>query len=260
MAPQVDEWGTKVGLLTGLVVVCAVRPLLERFLPAPASVADDIGQFATRLARGSSPRTLGRALARVAVAGAAVLVLGVAIVAAGTPARGPVAPIESSEIANRLPEQIDPSTFPTITTDVPSWDTTISEPAAQSILVSIAENLELENQALLERDGSILEAVDHGDRLAEMQARLEEAEASGETVVRHYSFDEVHVVLISPFGVQTSSSLGFESTGTVVEETYDEDGNLVGSESKPFETTFVTKRPFGDRWMLVGVLPGTTND
>ena len=41
--------------------------------------------------------------------------------------------------------------------------------------MTLAENLELENQALLRKDGSILTAVDHGDRLAEMQARLQEA-------------------------------------------------------------------------------------
>ena len=36
MAPQTDEFGTKVGLLAGLVVVCALRPVLDRFLPRRA--------------------------------------------------------------------------------------------------------------------------------------------------------------------------------------------------------------------------------
>ena len=35
MAPQTDEFGTKVGLLAGLVVMCAARPLLDRLLPEP---------------------------------------------------------------------------------------------------------------------------------------------------------------------------------------------------------------------------------
>ena len=38
--------------------------------------------------------------------------------------------------------------------------------------MTLARNLELENQALLRRDGEILVAVDHGDRLVEMQERL----------------------------------------------------------------------------------------
>ena len=41
--------------------------------------------------------------------------------------------------------------------------------------MTLAENLELENQALLRDDPTILAAVDHGDRLVEMQARLEAA-------------------------------------------------------------------------------------
>ncbi|HEY7451891.1 MAG TPA: hypothetical protein VIA02_05155 [Candidatus Limnocylindria bacterium] len=255
MAPQTDEWGTKVALLAGLVVLCAVRPLVERFMPEPSSTADDLRALPARLASGGSGPGLGRGLARSALAVFAVLALGVAIVAAGVPARGPVAPAGSAEIMNRLPEQIDPATFPTITADVPAWTTTTTEPAAQAILVTLAENLELENQALLDRDVSILEAVDHGDRLAEMRARLAEAEATGEAVVRHYAFDEVHVVLIQPFGVQSSSSLGFESRGTLVEERYDETGDLISRESGPFQQTFVVRRPFGDRWMIVAVLP-----
>ncbi len=39
MAPQTTEFGTKVALLGGLVVVCAVRPLLDRVVPAPRSAA-----------------------------------------------------------------------------------------------------------------------------------------------------------------------------------------------------------------------------
>ena len=45
MAPQTDEFGTKVGLLAGLVVVCAMRPLLDRFLPAAHTAADDLRAF-----------------------------------------------------------------------------------------------------------------------------------------------------------------------------------------------------------------------
>ena len=33
MAPQTDEFGTKVGLLTGLVLMCAARPLIDRLVP-----------------------------------------------------------------------------------------------------------------------------------------------------------------------------------------------------------------------------------
>ena len=41
MAPQTDEFGTKVGLLAGLVVVCAIRPILDR---AAARAEVDLGR------------------------------------------------------------------------------------------------------------------------------------------------------------------------------------------------------------------------
>ncbi len=138
---------------------------------------------------------------------------------------------------------------------MPAWDDSTKASIAQGILVTLAENLELENQALLRKDGSILTAVDHGDRLAEMQARLQEAQASGKTVINHYAFDSVHVVVIAPFGVQTGGSIGFDSTGTVTQETYDASGTLLDRQTAPFDRTFAVRRPFGERWMNVGDLP-----
>jgi Na+-translocating ferredoxin:NAD+ oxidoreductase RnfD subunit len=257
MAPQTNEFGTKVGLLGGLVVVCAARPLLDRLLPEPRSAADDIGRFVARLVTGG---TAGAGIVRATVGAGllvvAVLVVGTGIVAAGTPARGLVVP-DTSEMLSGVPHQIDPATFPAITVsqDVLDFDHTIEGPGAQRILLTLAENLELENQALLQRDGTILAAVDHGDRLKEMQGRLREAQVSGRTVIAHYRFDSVRVTLIVPFGVQTGVSLGFESRGTVTEETYDAAGALQSSDASPFALTFAVRRATGGRWLNVGVLP-----
>lgn len=256
VAPQTNEFGTKVGLLAGLVVMCAVRPILDRLLPEPRSAADDIGRFATRLALGGNAGAgIFRGGIRVGLSAAAVLVLGVGIVAAGTPARGLVAP-DTAEMLNGVPHAVDPATFPAITVDVAAWDDTTAAPIAQGILVTLGEDLEVENQALLKADGSLLTAVDHGDRLKEMQGRLHDAVTSGQTVIDHYRFDAVHVIIIAPFGVQTGGSVGFESRGTVTEETYDATGTLHDSTTGPFELTFAVRRPTGDRWMIVAVLPG----
>jgi hypothetical protein len=62
-------------------------------------------------------------------------------------------------------------------------------------------------------------------------------------------------VIISPFGVQSGGSVGFESRGTVTHETYDTSGSLLGSTSSPFDLTFAVRRPTGGRWLNVGVLP-----
>jgi hypothetical protein len=257
MAPQTNEFGTKVGLLAGLVVVCALRPIVERLLPEPRSAADDVWGFATRIAVHGSARggSVGRA-ARLGLIGAVVLALGAGIVAAGTPARGLVAP-DLAEALDGVPRQVDPNTFPPISVDqeVLDFDHTLAGPEAQQILLTLAENLELENQALLRADGSILLAVDHGDRLAEMQRQLDSRETTGQTVITHYQFDAVRVVLIVPFGVQTGVSLGFESRGTQVQETYDASGALRDRQASPFSLTFAVRRATGARWLNVAVLP-----
>ena len=49
LATQTTEFGAKVGLLTGLVVMCAVRPIFDRLVPQPNSVKDDPRQYLVSL-------------------------------------------------------------------------------------------------------------------------------------------------------------------------------------------------------------------
>jgi hypothetical protein len=260
MAPQTNEFGTKVGLIAGLVVVCAARPLLDRLLPEPRSAADDLRRFGSSAVFGGSAAGIGvvRATARIGVALVALLVLGVAVVTAGSPARGLVVP-DTSEMLTGAPRAVDPATLPaiTISQSVTDFDHAIAA-SAPEVLVTLAQNLEIENQALLRRDAGLLTAVDHGDRLAEMQARLHAAVASGRTVVSHYRFDAVHVTLIVPFGVQSGASLGFDSQGSVTEDTYDAAGVLQARQTSSFALTFAVRRATGGRWLNVAVLPPGT--
>jgi Na+-translocating ferredoxin:NAD+ oxidoreductase RnfD subunit len=257
MAPQTTEFATKVALLGGLVVVCASRPLLERVLPAPQTPADGLGPFAARLVtvRPGRNRVVGVAL-RVGLATAVVVGVGVGVVAAGSPARGTLV-LGSDDVLDRAPPDIDPATFPTITVeqDVADWNHEIAGPVARQLVLDLVANLELENRALLQADATILDGVDHGDRLDEMQARLAEAEATGVTVIERYELDDVNVTLLVPFGKQDGLSLGLESRGTVTTETYDAAGTLTTRSSAPFATTFALRQVTGGRWLNVGVLP-----
>jgi hypothetical protein len=257
MAPQTDEFGTKVALLGGLVVVCAVRPILDRLVPEPGSAKDNLGRFAIRLtAGGGADAGILHAVRRVGLIGAAVLLVGVGVVAAGSPARGVIVP-GADEVLGRVPHDVDPATFPTISVEqgVVDWNHEIAGTGARAIVLTLAENLELENQALLRADAAILDAVDHGDRLDEMRSRLQDAEATGTTVVERYQIADVNVTLLVPFGRQDGLSLGLESRGTVTTETYDAGGGLQARASSPFATTFVLRQATGDRWLNVDVLP-----
>jgi hypothetical protein len=129
-----------------------------------------------------------------------------------------------------------------------------SGPGAQALAATLAENLETEAQALLDADGRLLTAVDHGDRLAELQAELDQALASGTTIVRRYLFGSLHLVPIVAPGDQSGLSLGFEARGTVEAVTV-EDGQETAFTSESFEATFMLSRPTGGRWLTMGTLP-----
>jgi Na+-translocating ferredoxin:NAD+ oxidoreductase RnfD subunit len=257
MAPQTDEFGAKVGLLAGLVVICAARPLIDRLVPHAGSDADQIGRFVASWTRGfGAGAGLARTGVRVGGALAAVVVLGLSIVAAGTPARGRIVP-DINEVLDDVPHHVDPATLPAITmdADVTGYDVSLVGPGAAQLVVTLGENLLLESEALLRQDEGILTAVDHGDRLAEMRARLRESVASGKTTVASYDFDSVEFTIVRPFGVQSGLSLGLDARGTVTHETYDVSRTVIARETSPFASMFVLRRATGDRWLNVAVLP-----
>ena len=254
MATQTDEFGTKVGLLAGLVVLCAARPLLDRVLPEPRSAADDLRLVLSGGATGGAG--IPRMAARGGLVVVTVLVLGVGIFAIGAPARAVAAP-DVAAVLSRVPHQVDPGTFPTISVeqDVGAFDISLLGPGAQQLVLTMAENLMLENEGLRRADESILTAVDHGDRLVEMQDRLRQAAATGTTTLASYTFDTVTMSLVVPFGRQNGLSVGLDSRGTMTEETYDASGVLQARTTSPFAKMFVIRRATGGRWLNVAVLP-----
>jgi Na+-translocating ferredoxin:NAD+ oxidoreductase RnfD subunit len=260
MAPQTNEFGTKVAVLGSLVIVCACRPLLERLAPAAHSAGDDPRRFASRLVTGGTTGpaavVMPRALTRAGLLAIVVALAGLGIVAAGVPARQVVDPA-MEDVLGRLPRDIDPATLPSISVaqDVVDWNHEITGEGAQQIVLTLAENLQLERQALRSGDAEVLAAADHGDRLDEMRRRIDDAAASGTRVIERYDIDDVNITLVVPFGRQVGLSLGLESRGTVTTETYDSDGGLRSRSSAPFATSFVMGRPTGGRWLNVAVVP-----
>ena len=239
IAPQNDEFGAKVGLLAGLVVMCAARPLLDRIIPAARTVADEWRPFLAR---------------RAALVGAAVLV-GASVLSGAVAAATTARAVTSAAVLETDVSRIDPASFPPIRVDgaVTDWDPTLDGAAMQAILLTLAQNLEIEDRALLHADASLLQSVDHGDRLAEMQSRI--GSAAERTTLAHYHFASVEVSLLRPFGRQDGLSLGLGSSGTVTTETYDAAGQLQSRTTSPFSLTFAVRRATGTRWLTVAVLP-----
>ena len=236
MAPQTDEFGTKVALLGGLVLVCAVAPA-----PRPARSRAGIRRRTTSAgSRRGSRRRPGRRRDRAAGrAGRADGRRGASSSASASSSPAPRRAASSSSDRRRA----RPGAPRGRPVDVPddhrragrrSTGTTRSPaPGAQEIVLTLAENLELENQALLRGDATILEAVDHGDRLDEMRGVSRTQPATGTTVIERYEIDDVNVTLLVPFGRQDGLSLGLESTGTHDDGDLDADGNLQSRTTSP---------------------------
>jgi Na+-translocating ferredoxin:NAD+ oxidoreductase RnfD subunit len=248
LAPQTTEFGAKVGLLAGLTLMCVARPALEHVFPHANSIEDNVRHYlASRLRMAGS--------VAVGLAG-----LTVAIVLAGAPARA-TAPRDSglSEIDF---SRMDPGTFPTISIDtaVTDWDPTLTGAAMQEILLAAMQNLEVEDQALLQADSDLLLRVDHGDRLAEMQARIRDSSAAGSVQLDRYQLESVEVNLLRPFGKQDGLSLGLKARAIRNSETYDAFQRLQTRESTPVSLVFVVRRATGARWLNVAVLPDVPPD
>jgi hypothetical protein len=260
IAPQTTEFGAKVALLSGLVVLCVARLFFERFLPAAGSERDRLGAFARVGRDGDRYLTPGHALGRGAIVGATIVLLGATVVAAGAPARESLVTASTSASSDpaaqaQLDMHVDPSTLPPVSVDPDVTDRgDLSRVDAQAIAVTLAENLEVEAQALRRGEKSLLPSVDDGERLTALQGRVDDVIETGGAMVPHYTFDAIHVVLVHSAG-QSGLSLGFEAIGTVEEVTYGVDGSELSRTTSPFARTFVLIRPTGARWLLVDTQP-----
>jgi hypothetical protein len=255
IAPQTTEFGAKVALLASLVVVCAARPLFERFLPRPGSEADQPRRAVAWLSSGPARADLLRTGLRIGLAFVLVGVIGTGIVIAGNPAR----PAVAQQTGNIYLDQaaIDPASLPAVAIDanVTEWNIDRVREDAPGLALTLARSLEAENQAMLSGDVSLLQTVDHGDRLDEMTARMDEARSAGETTVRHYDFESL-LLTVKLLARQSGLGMAFESTGKVTEQTFAGDGRLLDSRTSPFAETFVIRQVFDDdRWFVVGALP-----
>ena len=231
IAPQATEYGAKVGLLGSLVLLSPIRGLFDRALPtAPAP-------------SGRMPVAFGQGV--VVGVGLAAVVAG--IVLAGAPARE--APAAAISAPTEVNVEVDASALPEVSVEAGVRSLNLDvEPA--ELAVTLAENVALESQAIREGDGSLLAASGTGDRLAEMQRRVDDGITTGERVTSEYVFASLVLDVAETSEGQSSAALAFHATGTESTVTYDASGTELSRESGPFQGTFMLRQVGGERWLI----------
>jgi Na+-translocating ferredoxin:NAD+ oxidoreductase RnfD subunit len=208
-APAHTEFWTKVGVLSALVVICALRPLLERLLPAAGSQADRLGSWIMRGPGGLRGAVLGLAVPLAAAA---------ALVAAGLPARPAAAttasslPVPRPSVAVPAPSVPTPSIDPSVRT----FDAAITQNQAQQMVNDLAEDLAIEAQALQSRDAGLEASAASGAWLTTVTQEIAAARTGGTLAVSTYTFTHLSIELVAnPARPQDPPTLGVLAEGTL---------------------------------------------
>jgi len=190
------------------------------------------------------------------VPAAAFAVVGATIVALGSGSATVTTARPAVDVARRGDVTFIP--VPTIDREVAGVSARLATPdGARELGATLARNLEIEAEALDQGNASILEAVDHGDRLADQQERIQAARATGTRTIATYRFDTLHLSVVFPGGAQSGANAGLTVTGSVTESMIDGSGRIVHTSERPLDTTFAMREVQPGRWFITNELPPT---
>jgi hypothetical protein len=251
LAPWPTEFGSKVGLLTGLAVMSVLRYPLERTMSAADSRRDRIGPQSARARRSAAlAGAVGVALfcGSVALAGAPNRAADRVDV---DPAAETVAASSSTsrvEVGRPLP-QID------IASDVAALSPELAtQNGARRLVDALMFNLAIEAEAIALGDPSLITAVDHGERLAEMAARVDSADGA-ELVRSVYRLDTIELVVVFPGGLQSGPNAGLRLVGTVSDSMIGNDDEPAATAVRQIDIIYSLRRTAGGVWLTTGVVP-----
>lgn len=233
MASQGTEFGAKVGLLLGLVLLTPLRFAIDRY-------------FARGLGRFTSVRP---AFVSGAVVGAIAVFLATGIVAAGAPARQAL--IVSSSAPPAVSVEVDRSLIPPVS--VSSDAAALNSDAATdpvNVAVALAEALMIENEAMLESDTSLLRSVSVGARLLATERNIEAAAATGRFAVTNYEFESMELDVAYANGPQGGASLAMGASGVMTRVVYNAAGEELERLPLPFDSVFVLAPGSGGNWLI----------
>jgi hypothetical protein len=255
LAPQTTEFGAKVGLLSGLAVVCPLRYLMSARLPERGRPKDRVGPwfrttFAPAWCNGRTA-TIGattRAICIVPLLAAPLLML-------GAPSRHVTFHVAVDELpdARGLVPEPNPDDAPTVdfSPDVAGLEPAVARDGGRGMALAVIWSLDVEAVALRARDTDLLTAVDHGVRLRELRKLIDVA-AEGPLEVTTYRFRSMHIDVVRRGG-QIGPIIGIRATGRATTEVVDRSGATrpVASRDVVLELSL---RPYAeDRWLIVEV-------
>lgn len=202
-APAPDEFWTKVAVLGALTVGCALRPTLERALPAAGDAEDGPAIWAARVFR-------VRGRVRGLAAGGVVVVAGVALlVAAGLPARAPAGaaprPVGASDLDGLPAVDLPPATT--------AADPALTEAEARRMAADAIVDLRNRADAIERRDPTLARTSLSGAALADALAEI----GSGGTgpTTASYRLDRITAVVVPDrANPQGSPRIGLHLHGT----------------------------------------------
>jgi len=261
LGPTSLEFWTKTAILGSLVVACALRFALVRFL-APFEGVDGALPWMFSRFRWQVPAALAAAVlltAAVPVAAdlsthgpepAAGLADGSFPTVALTVGSGPaIAGWVSSAAAAALPPPNDsgsvtgsarvwilpPIPAVTIASNVMAFDPSFTPQSAAKMAQLLVRDLIIESDARRSHDLSLAESGATGDGLKEFTDVVKEDIAAGKVIQKTYSFDQVSVRLYLPkFSTQAARLIGVSLHGTATLTTRDAAGNQLSQTTAPY--------------------------
>jgi len=253
IAPWRTEFGTKVGLLSGLVVICALLPLAERYLSAADSTANGLlattGGWAKTLQTGGGTRSVANLIRRAALT-IAILSLGILLLQIGAnlgakaPSEMNVGPaLNGALLASRPVIAIDPATVPpiTISTKAQHFNPSLNQDTARRLVRDVIADLIIEADAMKEQRASLLATAATGDSLRTLEQDLISEKAGGQTVVPSYQFGQITIVLAyDPNAPQSPPDVAVRIVGTIHRATYTASSpqSLISQSDSPYDRTF----------------------
>ncbi|MGZ8724493.1 MAG: hypothetical protein ACXWYG_10685 [Aeromicrobium sp.] len=247
IAPQTNEFGAKVGLLAGLVILTPFSLLFDRLAPDPDRTAPN--RIMTLLTMRGSPGP-ARIFGRGATVGLMVMAVLAGVVVAGAPARDRANAAQPFGVA-AIDVDVDLTTLPLVTVDheVAALNSVAADDPGV-LAAGLVRALAIEAEAMRRADTSLLRAADDGPRLVEMERAIERAATSGRLPVPTYRFTALRLVVEYVDGPQGGANLAFQAEGTVQAAIYNEAGDKLDTTEAPFASNFVLRTSATGDWII----------